>query len=152
MMLVLSFVQAQRNYLFQYLGSCLSLIKVSRQFYFAGQSKVTVCAIRFVILQHLLLLVRCIHQSMLIMMTLSTELRAIVPTVRGIQHVTFQEVYMLKIIFSATAHTLNWLILNLAKTSTVVVTFMCGVLGVMSNCCSYSHKSLLDYHHTALLQ
>ena len=36
--------------------------------------------------------VRCTHQSMPIMMTLSTELRVTVPTVGGIHLVTFQEV------------------------------------------------------------
>ena len=49
-----------------------------------------------IFLQHLLLLVRCTHQSMPIRMTLSPELRVIVPTVGAIHLILFQEVSIQK--------------------------------------------------------
>ena len=67
----------------------------------------------FVILQHLLFPVKCTHQSMPIIMTLSTELRVAVATVGGIHLVAFKWVSTQKNMSTVMAHNLNWLILTL---------------------------------------
>ena len=72
-------------------------------------------------------------------MILSTELRVVVPTVGGIQLVTFKEVVITqKIIFTVMLHNLSWLILTLDKSSTGLLTTTRGLLGGMNNSCSYS--------------
>ena len=77
--------------------------------------------------------VRCTHQSMPIVMTLSPELRVPVPTVGGIHLVIFQETTSIVM-----EHSLNWLIPTLDKSSIRAVNIISGVLVVMGNCCSYS--------------
>jgi hypothetical protein len=73
-----------------------------------------------------------------IVMTLSAELRVSVPTVGGIQLVTFQEVGIQKTTPIVMEYVSNWLILTLEKGSISPSAAMCGVLGEMGNCCSYS--------------
>ena len=67
--------------------------------------------------------VRCTHQSMPIVVTLSTELRVPVPTVGGIHQVN--------IIITSTVmvHNLSWLILTLDKSSTRSLIITSGLTG-----------------------
>ena len=83
--------------------------------------------------QHLLLLVSYTHQSMPIIMTLSLDLRLAVPTVGSIRLVLLPPNNTSTVM----AQNFNWPILTLDQSSTVAVNTMCGVLGVMGNCCSY---------------
>ena len=61
-----------------------------------------------------------------------------VPTVGGIHLVTLKEVSAQNVSSTVMAHNLDWLILTLDQSSTVAVPIMCGPLGGMGNCCSYS--------------
>ena len=75
--------------------------------------------------QHLLLLVRLIHQSMPTMMALSIGLRVEVPTVGGIQMVFLSN----NTIFTVMAHNFYWLIPTLdLKSSTRTVNVIGGLL------------------------
>jgi ribosomal protein L40E len=86
-----------------------------------------------VIPQHLLLLIRCTHQSMPIVTTLSPELRVSVPTVGSIHQILAMYISIVMVI------NLNWVILTEAPIqSTQPLLIMCGLLVVMGNCCSYS--------------
>ena len=82
--------------------------------------------------------VRCTHVSMPIMMTLSVEFRASVPTVGGIHLVPFKEVGIQNTTSIVMEHNSYWLIPTLDESSTSPMTIMCGVVGVANNCCSYS--------------
>ena len=90
-----------------------------------------------VIPQHLLLLVRCTHQSMPILMTLLLELRVPEPTVGGIQKLTSQEDFVLQTSSTVMVHNLNWLMLLLDQSNSVVVVTTSGLLVVVGNCCLY---------------
>ena len=88
-------------------------------------------------------------------MTLSPELRVPVPTVGGIHLIIFKQVGIKKItsIVTVMEHNSSWLISTLDKSSTPVATILC--VECWSWCTTavhIPHKSLLDYHHTALLQ
>ena len=105
--------------------------------------------------QHPPVHVGCTHQSMPIVMTLSPELRVPVPTVGGIHLIIFKQVGIKKItsIVTVMEHNSSWLISTLDKSSTPVATILC--VECWSWCTTavhIPHKSLLDYHHTALLQ
>ena len=85
-------------------------------------------------IQHLLLLVRFIHQSMPIVVTLSIiELRETVPNVGVIQLVLFPSIN----IFTVMAHDFNWLIPTLDKSNIRPLTVIGGLLIGMENYCSY---------------
>ena len=82
-------------------------------------------------------LVRCIHQSMSIRITLSPELRVLVPTV-GVIKVVFRKGCTQNNISTVTVPNLNWQTRTLDKSNIRPLTIIGGVLGVMSNCCSHS--------------